>query len=88
MAKQICICIVIAAELRYGAVRRESQQLSAQVEAVIDELALEAPAERVYGQIRATERIGRLIGANDLLIAAQAVALSLSSPTTSGSSAG
>jgi tRNA(fMet)-specific endonuclease VapC len=78
LAKQVCICIVVAAELRYGAVRRGSQQLSAQVEAVIDGLALEAPADHVYGEIRATlERIGRLIGANDLLIAAQAVALSL-----------
>ncbi|HVZ34351.1 MAG TPA: PIN domain-containing protein [Polyangiaceae bacterium] len=37
---------------------------------------LEAPADSLYGDIRAQlERAGQLIGGNDLLIAAQAVAL-------------
>ncbi len=50
-----------------------------QLEAVlhaIDVLALEPPADAVYGGLRAhLERAGRSIGANDLLIAAHALAL-------------
>jgi tRNA(fMet)-specific endonuclease VapC len=39
-------------------------------------LAFEAPADVIYGELRARlERDGRPIGANDLLIAAQALAL-------------
>jgi tRNA(fMet)-specific endonuclease VapC len=77
----VCTSIIVAAELRYGAVRKGSMRLSAQLEAVLgalDVLALEAPADVAYGEIRATrERTGQVIGANDLLIAAQAVALGL-----------
>ncbi len=50
-----------------------------QLEAVlhaIDVLALEQPADAVYGDLRARlERAGQPIGANDLLIAAHALAL-------------
>lgn len=77
----MCTSIIVAAELRSGAARKRSERLSAQVEAVlgaIDVLVLEAPADVIYGEIRATlDRAGQLIGANDLLIAAQAVALGL-----------
>ena len=70
------ISIIVAAELRYGAVRRGSARLTRQLEAVlaaIKVLPLEEPADRLYGEIRAElERIGRPIGHNDLLIAAQA----------------
>jgi len=39
-------------------------------------LALEAPADVIYGELRARfEKAGQPIGANDLLIAAQALAL-------------
>jgi tRNA(fMet)-specific endonuclease VapC len=69
----------MAAELRYGAAKKASPRLSAQLEAVlgaIDVLAFEAPADAVYGMLRARlEAQGRPIGANDLLIAAQALAL-------------
>jgi tRNA(fMet)-specific endonuclease VapC len=69
----------MAAELRYGAAKRASSRLSEQLEAVlgaIDVLALEPPADIVYGELRARlERSGRPIGANDILIAAQALAL-------------
>ena len=42
----------------------------------VDILALEAPTDAVYGELRARlERTGRSIGANDLLIAAHALAL-------------
>jgi tRNA(fMet)-specific endonuclease VapC len=69
--------IIVAAELRYGAVRRRSARLSVQVEAVlgaIEILPLDVPADMTYGTIRAElERQGRPIGGNDLLIAAQAL---------------
>jgi tRNA(fMet)-specific endonuclease VapC len=76
---QVCTSIIVAAELRYGAARRESRRLSAQLEAVLgalDVLPFEAPADIAYGALRARlERFGRPIGGNDLLIAAQVVAL-------------
>jgi tRNA(fMet)-specific endonuclease VapC len=75
----VCTSIIVAAELRYGAVRRNSPRLTAQIEAVLsglDVLALEAPVDVVYGQLRSRlERSGSLIGANDLLIAAHALTL-------------
>src|SRR4029077_11224199 len=41
-----------------------------------DVLALEAPTDAAYGELRARlEEAGKLIGANDLLIAAHALAL-------------
>jgi tRNA(fMet)-specific endonuclease VapC len=77
----VCTSIVVAAELRYGAAKRSSQRLTTQLEAVLgalDVLPFEAPADAVYGDLRASlERTGRLIGPNDLLIAAQAIALGL-----------
>jgi tRNA(fMet)-specific endonuclease VapC len=42
----------------------------------IDVLTLEQPADTVYGRLRARlERAGQSVGANDLLIAAHALAL-------------
>jgi tRNA(fMet)-specific endonuclease VapC len=77
--EQICTSIIVAAELRYGAVKRAAPRLSEQLEAVlgaIDVLAFESPADVIYGDVRADlERSGQPIGANDLLIAAQALAL-------------
>jgi tRNA(fMet)-specific endonuclease VapC len=76
---QICTSIIVAAELRYGAAKRGSPRLATQLEAVLgalDVLPFEAPADAAYALIRTRlEQIGRPIGGNDLLIAAQAVAL-------------
>jgi tRNA(fMet)-specific endonuclease VapC len=76
---QICTSIIVTAELRYGAAKRGSPRLSAQLEAVLgalEVLPFESPADAAYGLLRARlERIGRPLGANDLLIAAQAIAL-------------
>ena len=76
---QVCTSIIVAAELRYGAAKRASPRLATQLEAVLgvlDVLPFEVPADTVYGLIRTRlEQIGRPIGGNDLLIAAQAVAL-------------
>lgn len=72
--ENVCTSIVVAAELRYGAAKKESPRLSAQVEAVlsaIEIVPLEPPTDDAYGDIRtALERDGQPIGANDLLIAA------------------
>lgn len=76
---QVCTSIIVAAELRYGAAKKGSPRLSAQLEAVLgslDVLSFEAPADAVYGLIRTQlEQAGTPIGGNDLLIAAQARAL-------------
>jgi len=75
----VCTSIVVAAELRHGAEKKGSPRLSAQLETVLgvlEVLAFEAPSDRVYGAIRTQlEKAGRTIGANDLLIAAHALAL-------------
>jgi tRNA(fMet)-specific endonuclease VapC len=77
--EQVCTSIIVAAELRYGAAKRESPRLSRQLEAVLgalDVLPFAAPADAVYGEIRTRlEQAGTPIGGNDLLIAAQTVAL-------------
>ena len=76
---RVCTSIIVAAELRYGAAKKGSQRLTAQLEAVLsalDVVPFETPADTTYGLIRTKlERAGQPIGGNDLLIAAQAVAL-------------
>ncbi len=76
---QVCTSIIVAAELRYGAAKKGSPRLTTQLEAVLgalDVLSFEAPADAVYGLIRTRlEQSGRPIGGNDLLIAAQAIAM-------------
>jgi len=76
---RVATSIIVAAELRYGAAKKASVRLTTQLEAVlraIEILPFEAPADVVYGRLRARlEQGGRPIGGNDLLIAAQAVAL-------------
>jgi tRNA(fMet)-specific endonuclease VapC len=74
----VATSIIVAAELRYGAVKRGSPRLMAQLETILkalDILPLEAPADAAYGSARvALEAAGTPIGSNDLLIAAQALA--------------
>ena len=76
---KVCTSTIVAAELRYGAEKKQSPRLSAQLEAVLGALEIlpfEKPADASYGSIRAQlERAGKPIGANDLLIAAQALTL-------------
>jgi tRNA(fMet)-specific endonuclease VapC len=77
--EQVCTSIIVAAELRYGAAKRGSPRLARQLEAVLgalDVLPFAAPADAVYREIRTRlEQAGTPIGGNDLLIAAQTVAL-------------
>lgn len=76
---KVCTSIVVAAELRFGVVKKGSPQLSADLEAIIgamDVLPFETPADKTYGTLRTRlEKSGRPIGANDLLIAAHAITL-------------
>jgi tRNA(fMet)-specific endonuclease VapC len=76
---KVCTSIIVAAELRYGAAKKELPRLASQLEAVLgalDVLAFETPADAVYGGLRARlEQAGQPIGGNDLLIAAQTIAL-------------
>ncbi len=77
----ICTSIIVAAELRFGATKSASASLIERVELIlsaIDTLPLEPPADRHYAAIRWTlSQQGALIGPNDLLIAAHALALEL-----------
>ena len=76
---EVCTSIIVAAELRYGAAKRDSPRLSSQLEivlGVLEVLPFETPADSAYRLLRTRlEQAGTPIGANDLLIAAQALAL-------------
>ena len=80
-AKAICTSIIVAAELRYGCAKKGSPKLLAKVEGVLQTipvLPFDIPADTDYGGLRAElEAAGQPIGANDLLIAAHALALGL-----------
>ncbi len=74
----VCTSIIVACELRFGAAKKGSVRLTEQLEAILGPmliLPLEPDADRHYGALRAhLERAGQIIGANDMLIAAQALA--------------
>ena len=75
----VCTSIIVAAELRYGCTKSGSTRLLKAVDGLlgeIDVLPFEVPADAEYGEIRTKlEVAGKPIGGNDLLIAAQALAL-------------
>jgi len=77
----VCTSVIVAAEMRYGCVKKGSQGLARKVERLLGEigvLAFEAPADEAYGRLRwGLESAGRVIGPNDLLIAAHALSLGL-----------
>jgi len=82
--KHVCTSIIVAAELRYAADKKRadkkgSPRLSSQLDAVLGVLEIlpfETPADASYGLLRTRlEQAGTPIGANDLLIAAQALTL-------------
>ena len=74
----VAVSIIVAGELRFGATRKANATLAAQIDGFlqsVDVMPLDVPADRAYGELRAAlERAGTPIGANDLLIAAQALA--------------
>ncbi len=75
----LCLSIITAAELRYGAAKKGSDRLSARVSAVLgtlDILPFDSPADAEYGKLRAAlEAAGTPIRPTDLFIAAHALAL-------------
>ena len=76
-AANVCVSIIVAAELRYGCAKKESPQLARRIEQFLSAVAVlpfDAPADQAYGTIRAgLEAAGQPVGSNDLLIAAQAL---------------
>ena len=77
----VCTSIVVAAELRFGAVKSGSPKIADRVDLILsalEVLPLEPPVDHHYGDIRQRlARQGTPIGPNDLLIAAHARALDL-----------
>jgi tRNA(fMet)-specific endonuclease VapC len=76
---RVCTSTVVAAEQYYGAAKKRSTSLARRVDqalAMIAVLPWAHPADRTYGELRANlERRGTLVSANDMLIAAHALAL-------------
>lgn len=78
---RICISIITAAEIRFGLANRSSPRLRRNVSILLDAIPIvpfEEPADQHYAEIRAhLGGAGQIIGPNDLLIAAHALALDL-----------
>ncbi|HEY2070626.1 MAG TPA: type II toxin-antitoxin system VapC family toxin [Rhizomicrobium sp.] len=76
---RVCTSIIVAAEIRFGIVRREASGLAIRLDEFftqIEVMPFQQPADIFYAEIRTDlERSGKLIGPNDLLIAAHALAL-------------
>jgi tRNA(fMet)-specific endonuclease VapC len=76
---EICTSIAVACELRFGAEKRGSPKLAERIENTLknfDVQPLSEGADRQYARLRADlERKGTPISANDMLIAAHALAL-------------
>ncbi len=79
--EQIGISIIVACEMRFGAIKSGSHRLVQRVKLVLDQIEtfpMESPVEEHYAEIRDTlERVGTPIVPNDLLIAAHARSLGL-----------
>ncbi len=77
----VCTSVVVACELRYGALKKNSKVLIQRVEqllSVISVLPVEANVSDEYARLRTLlEKAGTPIGGNDLLIAAHAKSLNL-----------
>ncbi len=77
----ICTSIIVAAELRFGTEKSDSDKLTDRVDLIlsaIEILSLESPADREYAKLRHyLARNGTPIGPNDMLIAAQALSSGL-----------
>ena len=75
----LCTSVIVAAEIHSGLARSRSETLAHHLMLTLEAfpvLPFEAPADRIYGDIRAQlERAGTPVGSNDLLIAAHALAL-------------
>jgi tRNA(fMet)-specific endonuclease VapC len=76
-----CVSVISVCELRYGADHRGSVRLHNEISeilTVIEPVPFTPPVAEVYGRLRQQlTAIGKLIGPNDLFIAAHALALDL-----------
>jgi tRNA(fMet)-specific endonuclease VapC len=74
-----CTSIIVACELRYGALKKGSKKLTSKIESLLANiivLPLSDDVDRHYAVIRtALEKKGKPIRANDMLISAHALAL-------------
>ena len=75
--ENVCTSVVVTAELRFGAAKKGSERLAAQLEQVLGALQvlpLEEPVDVTYGKLRAQlENAGTPIGGTAMLIAAHAL---------------
>ncbi len=80
-ADKIYTSIIVASELQYGIRKKASDSLSQRVEHLLESIQVldfKPPADRQYGEIRNyLQKSGTIIGPNDLLIAAHALAENL-----------
>jgi tRNA(fMet)-specific endonuclease VapC len=78
---KIFTSIIVAAELQFGIREKDSSVLTQRVEDLLEAIQIldfKSPADRHYGEIRNyLQKKGTLIGPNDLLIAAHALAENL-----------
>ncbi len=69
--------VIVAGELRFGAIKSGSPRLRQSVEAVLDTITvnpIRPPADNEYARLRQTlEAFGHPIGPNDMLVAAHAL---------------
>ena len=79
--KTVYTGIIDPAELRYGASKSGSRRLSERINLILSALTIlpfQVPADRHYAEIRhQLTRRGKLIGPNDMLIAAHALTAEL-----------
>ncbi|TPW29955.1 type II toxin-antitoxin system VapC family toxin [Pararhizobium mangrovi] len=75
----LSVSSIVAAELRFGAMKKGSQRLALLVEEILTDLNVlpwDQPADVHYARLRTElERAGLPIGQNDMLIAAHALAM-------------
>lgn len=78
-AGAVLTSIIVAAEARFGLLKKSSTALRGRLDELFDQVEVvpfETPADQRYAEIRvALEHAGTPIGANDMLIAAHALAL-------------
>jgi tRNA(fMet)-specific endonuclease VapC len=75
---EVCTSIIVAAELRFRALKKASRNLTIAVEGLLQRmrvLPFQEPADLIYARLRNDlERAGTLVGSRDMLIAAHAIA--------------
>ena len=78
---KIFTSIIVASELRFGVKKKASSKLTESIETLLESIQIldfKSPADEYYGEIRLIlQKAGTPIGANDLLIAAHALAENL-----------